>query len=74
MHLFGSANLTKNSDLDKYKYSGYGIGFDSHSELLLADGSFGEKVIIFGAVWAHLCILIIKIKISYFLVKDQHVD
>ena len=30
--LFGFVKLTKNADLDKYKYSGYGIGFDSHSE------------------------------------------
>ena len=27
-----------NADLDKYKYTGYGIGFDSRSELLYADG------------------------------------
>ena len=27
--LFGVTNPTKNSDIDKYKYSGYGIGFDS---------------------------------------------
>ena len=26
--LFGSAKLTKNADIDKYGYSGYGIGFD----------------------------------------------
>ena len=26
--LFGAVILTKNSDIDKYKYSGYGIGFD----------------------------------------------
>ena len=32
--LFGSVKLTKNADLDKYKYPGYGIGFDSHSEFL----------------------------------------
>ena len=30
--LFGSVKLTKNADLDKYKYSGYYIGFDSHSD------------------------------------------
>ena len=30
--LFGSVKLTKNADLDKYKYSGYSIGFDSRSE------------------------------------------
>ena len=27
--LFAAINLSKNSDIDKYKYSGYGIGFDS---------------------------------------------
>ena len=26
--LFGSVRLTKNADIDKYGYSGYGIGFD----------------------------------------------
>ena len=26
--LFGAVSLTKNADIDQYKYSGYGIGFD----------------------------------------------
>ena len=26
--LFGAVKLTKHVDVDKYKYSGYGIGFD----------------------------------------------
>ena len=30
--LFGSVKLTKNPNLDKYKYSSYGVGFDSRSE------------------------------------------
>ena len=30
--LVGSVKRTKNADLDKFKYSGYDIGFDSHSE------------------------------------------
>ena len=47
--LFGSVKLTKNSDLDKYKYSDYGIGFDSRSEFWLPDGSIGKNVIIFEA-------------------------
>ena len=47
--LFGSVKLTKNTDLDKYKYSGYGIGFNSHSKIIFADGNFGKYVIIFGA-------------------------
>ena len=42
----GSANVTKNADLDKYKYSAYGIGFDSRSEFSFTDG---KNIIIFGA-------------------------
>ena len=26
--LFGAVNLTKHNDIDEFKYSGYGIGFD----------------------------------------------
>ena len=56
--LFGSVKLTKNIDPDKYKYSDYSIGFDSCSEYLLSDGSYGKSVIIFGANMissAHVC-------------------
>ena len=28
--LFGTIRLTENTDIGKYKYSGYGIGFDRH--------------------------------------------
>ena len=45
--LFRSVKLTKNADPDKYKCSGYGIGFNSRSEFLFIDGSFGKNVIIF---------------------------
>ena len=47
--LFGYVKLTKNADLDKYKYTGYGIGFDSRSELLFTDGKYRKNVIICGA-------------------------
>ena len=47
--LFGAVKLTKNADPDKYKYSGYGVKFDSRSEFLLSDGNMGKNVIIFGA-------------------------
>ena len=47
--LFGSVKLTKNADPDKYKYTGYDIGFDSRSEFLFTDGSIGEDAILFGA-------------------------
>ena len=47
--LLGSVKVTKNYNLDKYKYTGYCIGFDSRSEFLFTDGSYGKNVIIFGA-------------------------
>ena len=46
--LFGSVKVTKNDDPDKYKYSGYGIGFDSRSKFSSTDVSVGKNVIIFG--------------------------
>ena len=46
--MFGAVKLTKNADPDKYKYSGYGIGYDLQSEFLLPDGSMGKNVAIVG--------------------------
>ena len=46
--LFGAATLTKNSDIDKYGYSGYGIRFDRRSSFLFLGGGFGQNVIFFG--------------------------
>ena len=46
--LFGAVNLTKNADIDKYKYYGYGIGFDRHGEFSFGNGP-GKNYIIFGA-------------------------
>ena len=46
--LFGAVTLTKNADIDKYKYSGYGIGFDRRSSLSFSSGGFGQNVLIFG--------------------------
>ena len=39
--LFGAVTLTKNADIEKYKYSGYGIGFDRKSSFSLPSGGFG---------------------------------
>ena len=58
--LFGYVRLTKNADLNKYKYAGYGIGFDSFSKLLFIVGSSGKMLLFLELIWAHLCILIIK--------------
>ena len=46
--LFGAASLTKNSDIDKYKYFGYGIGFDGHGSYLHPSGGNARNVIILG--------------------------
>ena len=47
--LFGAVALTKNADIDNYKYSGYGIGFDRRSSFSFPGGRFGQNVLIFGA-------------------------
>ena len=47
--LFGAVTLTKNADIEQYKYSGYGIGFDRRSSFSLPSGGFGQNVLIFGA-------------------------
>ena len=46
--LFGTVSITKNADVDKSKYSGYGIGFDKTGVYLLPECSFGRNLVIFG--------------------------
>ena len=46
--LFGAVTLTKDSDIEKYKYSGYGIGFDRRSSYSFPGGGFGQNIITFG--------------------------
>ena len=43
--LFGAIKLTKSSDIDKYKYSGYGIGFDSRGGFSHPGGGNDTNVI-----------------------------
>ena len=45
--LFGAVNFTKHPDIDQYKYSGYGIGFDRKGEFTFCN-RFGRNCIIFG--------------------------
>ena len=47
--LFGAVALRKNADIEKCKYSGYGIGFDKRSRFPFPRGGFGQNVLIFGA-------------------------
>ena len=46
--LFGAVTLTKNTDIDKYKYSGYGSGFDRKGRFSFPGIGLGRNVIIFG--------------------------
>ena len=45
--LFGAVTLTKNADIDKHEYPGYGIGFYRRSSYSFPGGGFGQKVLIF---------------------------
>ena len=47
--LFGAVKLTKNSDVDQYKYSGSGIGFDLKRTFSHPSGDIGKNITIFRA-------------------------
>ena len=46
--LFGAVTLTKNADINKYRYSGYGIEFDRRGIFSFPSDEFGQNVLIFG--------------------------
>ena len=46
--LFGAVTLTKNADIDKCGYSGYGTEFDGKRIFSFLSGGFGQNVLIFG--------------------------
>ena len=46
--LFGAVSLTTNADMNKYKYSVYGIRIDRKSSFSFPGGGFCQNVIIFG--------------------------
>ena len=46
--LFGAVTLTKNADINKYKYSRYGTGFDRHGSFSFPGSGFRQNFIIFG--------------------------
>ena len=51
--MFGAVSLTKHADIDQYKYSGYGIGFDRKGEFSFGTNRFGGNVIILGVDFVH---------------------
>ena len=44
--LFSAVTLTKNADIDRYGYSGYGVGFDRRSSFSFPRGKFVQNVLI----------------------------
>ena len=44
--LFSAVTLTKNADIDRYGYSGYGAGFDRRSSFSFPGGKFVQNVLI----------------------------
>ena len=45
--LLGSVTLTKNADVNKYKYSGFGIGFNRHGRFSRPGSGLERNVINF---------------------------
>ena len=72
--LFGAVTLTKNADIDKCGYSGYGIGFDRKSRFSFSSGGCGENVIIFGVNISSSAHIIIRKTTFWLLEKDQQKD
>ena len=45
--LFGAVSLSKNADVDKYKYFGYALAFDKRGSFSFPGGGYGLNIIIF---------------------------
>ena len=58
--LFGAVKLTKNAHVDKYKYSGYGVGFDSRGSFTHPNGGMAKMLLSLELIWAVLHMLITK--------------
>ena len=59
---FGAVKLTKNTDINKYKYFGYGIGFDGLGTFSFPSGGFGQNINIFGVDMSSSAMLITRKK------------
>ena len=58
--LFGAVKLTKSTHIDKYKYSGYGIGFDSRGIFHIQMVDMVKMLLFLELIPAVLSMLIIK--------------
>ena len=46
--MFDAVRLTKNTEIEKCKYSGNGIAFDRRGSFSFPGGGLGQNVILFG--------------------------
>ena len=53
--LFSAITLTKNTDIDKDKYSGYGVGFDRRSSFSFPSGGCRQNVLIYWSRYEFFC-------------------
>ena len=67
--LFGAVSLTKHTDIDHCKYSGYGIGFSRNDEFSF-DNGYGKNIIIFGVETSNYSIHTKKIRSHLILGED----
>ena len=72
--LFGAVSLTKNTNIGRYKYSGYGIEFDRHGSYSYPSGETGRNVITFGVDMSSATRFITGKKKFLYSEKAQHKD
>ena len=72
--LFGAVSLTENADINKYKYSGYGVAFDGYESFSFPGIGLGKNVIMFGVDTSSFIHADNKKKYFWFLVKVLHKD
>ena len=46
--LFGAVTLTKNADIEKYRYFGFGTGLNRRLSFSFPGNGFGQNVLMFG--------------------------
>ena len=64
--LFDAVTLTKNTDIDKYEYSGYGIGFDRRESFSFPGGKFGQNLLILGVDMSFFC--------THWIMRKRHIS
>ena len=72
--LFWAISLTKKSDIEKNKYSGYGTGFDRHGSFSSPGIEVDKNVIVFEVNMSSSAKIDSRKKIFWFWVKAQGRD